>query len=221
MTGMRRRAILSGFVCLACVQMCLGADGPPTWAYGTEPNPAAAKAPPAARPAPDTTLRHLAGSDLSFTDAQINDIFAPADWFPGDHPKMPRVVAYGRKPQVWACALCHYPNGKGRPENAGVSGLPVSYFLAQMKEFREGERKSADPRKQNTNLMISIAKAMTQEEIKEAANYFGSMKWTPWIRVVETDTRAENAALGWHVPSARKRRARAHRATNHRDAGEC
>ena len=34
--------------------------------------------------------------------------------------------------------------------------------------------------------MIAIAKAMTDEEIKAAAEYFGSMKWTPWIKVVET-----------------------------------
>jgi cytochrome c553 len=29
---------------------------------------------------------------------------------------------------------------------------------------------------------------MTDDEIKAAATYFSSMKWTPWIRVVETDT---------------------------------
>ena len=29
---------------------------------------------------------------------------------------------------------------------------------------------------------------MSDDEIKAAATYFGSMKWTPWIRVVETDT---------------------------------
>ena len=27
---------------------------------------------------------------------------------------------------------------------------------------------------------------MTDEEVKAAAEYFGSMKWTPWIKVVET-----------------------------------
>ena len=29
---------------------------------------------------------------------------------------------------------------------------------------------------------------MTDEEIKAAATYFSSMTWTPWIRVVQTDT---------------------------------
>src|SRR5208337_2569107 len=41
-------------------------------------------------------------------------------------------------------------------------------------------------RKANTNVMIAIAKAMTGEEIQATAEYFGSMPWTPWIKVVET-----------------------------------
>ena len=36
--------------------------------------------------------------------------------------------------------------------------------------------------------MIAIAKALTPDEIKAAAEYFGAMKWTPWVRVVETAT---------------------------------
>src|ERR1700730_15371519 len=99
---------------------------------------------------------------------------------------MPDVVAHGRRPDVRACGLCHYPNGKGRPENAGVAGLPVPYFVQQLADFRNGVRKSAEPRKANTNTMIAIAKGMTDAEIKEVAEYFGSMKWTPWIKVVET-----------------------------------
>ena len=36
--------------------------------------------------------------------------------------------------------------------------------------------------------MIEAAKDMTDDEIKAVATYFSSMKWTPWIRVVQTDT---------------------------------
>jgi len=160
---------------------------PPAWAYAIAPA-APAGAPPAAPAAPDTSLKHLPGSSLEFTRAQISDAFGPADWYPGDHPKMPDVVAHGRRPDVRACALCHYPNGKGRPENAGVAGLPATYFLQQMADFRNGNRKSAEPRKANTNTMITIAKGMTEDEIKAAAEYFSSMKWTPWIKVVESST---------------------------------
>jgi cytochrome c553 len=144
--------------------------------------------PPAEPQAHNDGLQHLPGSNLSFTRAQANDRFGPGDWYPGDHPAMPEVVANGRKPEIWACSLCHFPNGKGKPENASVAGYPREYFIEQMHEFREGNRKSADTRKQNTNLMISIAKAMTDAEIEAAAQYFSSMKWTPWIKVVETET---------------------------------
>ena len=161
------------------------ADLPPDWAYGTQPQAPVAPAPKAP---PDTSLQHLPGSTLEFTKSQIADRFGPADWYPGDHPPMPPIVAHGRQPAVWACSLCHYPNGKGRPENAGVSGFPVSYFVHQMRDFRDGLRKSSDDRKKNTNLMVLYAKTMTDQEIEAAAAYFGAMPWTPWIKVVETAT---------------------------------
>jgi cytochrome c553 len=164
------------------------AGEPPAWAYAiplTAPPQGAAAAPAAA---PDTSLRQIPGSPLAFTRQQIADAYAPADWFPGDHPAMPDVVSHGKRPAARACGLCHYPNGKGRQENAGVSGLPVSYFIQQMNDFRNGVRTSADPRKANTLLMIGIAKALTPEEIKASAEYYGAMPWTPWITVVETDT---------------------------------
>jgi cytochrome c553 len=101
---------------------------------------------------------------------------------------MPDIVAHGRRPDVRACSLCHYPNGKGRPENAGVSGLPTAYFMQTMADFRNGARKSADARKANTNVMIAIAKGMTDDETKAAAEYFAAIKWTPWIKVVEANT---------------------------------
>jgi cytochrome c553 len=201
---------VSGSVILALTIVTAGvlvaaADAPPPWAYGfaspaaTAPaapapappaGPAGARgAAPAAAPAPDDgALKHLPGSTGAFTVTQIRDAFGPADWYPGDHPTMPDIVAHGKRPDVRACSLCHYPNGKGRPENAGVSGLPVSYFLQTMADFRSGARKSADARKANTNIMIAIAKGMTDEETKAAAEYFGAMKWTPWIKVVEANT---------------------------------
>jgi cytochrome c553 len=183
------------FFCVTLIASA--ADGPPAWAYGTAPQ----TSPPKTPQPPDTTLKHLAGSSGAFTLGQISDRFNPADWYPGDHPVMPAIVAQGRKPQIWACALCHYPNGKGRPENAGVAGLPVSYFIEQMKEFRDGDRSSADLRKKNTNLMIAYAKAMTDDEIKASAEYFGAMKWTPWIKVVETETVPKTyTSVGMYLP---------------------
>jgi cytochrome c553 len=174
------------------------AAGPPGWAYGFPPGtPAAAPAaPPATPPPPDTSIKAVPGSTAQFTRQQIANRNGPADWFPGDHPAMPDVVAHGKAPDVYACSLCHYPNGKGRPENAAVNGLPTSYFIQQMMDFRNGNRKSAEPRKANTNLMVQFAKNMTDDEIKAAAEYFGSMKWTPWIKVVESTTAPKTRIQG-------------------------
>jgi cytochrome c553 len=186
--------LVAGLAALVTAGVLRAASEPPAWAYAIPPAPAAgaggapAGAPAGQPPAPDPTPRTLPGSTLSFPLANIRDAFGPADWFPGDHPTMPEVVAKGKRPDVRACSLCHYPNGKGRPENAGVAGLPVSYFIQQMNDFRSDVRKSGEPRKANTNIMIQIAKGMTPDEIKASADYFGSMKWSPWIKVMETKT---------------------------------
>jgi cytochrome c553 len=180
-------------------------DAPIPWAYAIPPAPPAG-APPAAQAPPDTSVKHLPGNSLEFTRAQIADRYGPADWYPNDHPSMPDVVAHGKKPEVWACGLCHYPNGKGRQENAGVAGLPTAYFIQTMMDFKNGLRKSAEPRKGNTNLMAGFAKNMTDDEIKTAAEYFGAMKWTPWIKVVEANTvpKTRNANGIWVVEGTEK-----------------
>ena len=171
------------------------AELPPPWAYGftTPPDLNAVPAPPAPAGTPnpypdDGTLRHLPESKLAFTITQIRDSFNPADWYPNDHPPMPEIVAHGKKPAVRACAYCHYPNGRGNSENASLAGLPYEYFMQTMYDFKNGLRKSADPRKANTNAMAEFAKQMTDAEINAAAEYYSSMKWTPYFQVVETTT---------------------------------
>jgi len=162
------------------------AADPPPWAYGYEGPPPPGAKPPAPGPAnTDPTPRSLPGLTVQYSRAQIANRFGPADWYPNEHPKMPDVVARGKQPDVWACGLCHYPNGKGRAENAGVSGLDMEYFIHTMNDFKNGNRISSDPRKNNTNLMKQFAQNMSDAEIKAAAEYFGAIKWTPWIKVVE------------------------------------
>jgi cytochrome c553 len=185
----------------------------PSWAYGfvdpppaTGAAPAAAAAPAAqpaaAAPAPDTTVHQLPGATRSFTRAQANDVYGPADWFPEEHPAtVPPIVATGRRDAaVNACGLCHYMGGRGRQENAGLAGLPYEYFVQTMLDFKNDKRHSADPRKANTNRMILFAKAMTSEEIEAAARYYSAIPWKPgWIRVVETrmvpKTRIQNGVF--------------------------
>jgi cytochrome c553 len=163
----------------------------PAWAYGFDNTTEAARADRPDSEArggkDDGTPRHLPGSKFSFTLTQIRDNSGPADWYPEDHPAMPPIVAHGHKPEVVACSFCHYPNGKGRPVNTNLTGLPYSYILQTLADFKSGARRSSDTRKANTNNMIGFARAMSDDEMKDAARYFSSMKFTPWIRVVEAD----------------------------------
>ena len=146
----------------------------PQWAYPV--------APPAGSPPDNTVQKSLAGSTKKYTAAQINDRFGPPDWYPEDHPPMPDVVAQGKKPNAPACDLCHLTNGAGHPESAGVSGLPAGYIMRQMAEFKAGTRKGM-----RAPIMVTIASALTEEETKAAAEYFASMKYPQFYKVVETD----------------------------------
>jgi cytochrome c553 len=139
---------------------------------------------------------HLPGTDVTLTQAQIRNLFDIPDWYPTDHPAMPEVVQHGRRPDVRGCGYCHLPNGQGRPENAPVVGLPVAYFLQQMADFKNGTRKSSEPRMGPAALMITIAKATTDEENKAAAEYFRSIAAKPWIRVVEGTTAPKTRVAG-------------------------
>ncbi len=154
----------------------------PSWAYTpVTPGPRPARVPD------DGTLLHVPGSDKAFTRTQIGDPFNPPDWFPDQHPPAPTEAAHGRKPAYWACGLCHLVSGYGRPENESIAGLPAGYILEQIEDFKNDRRHSSVP---NMGLitMIPVAKEITPEEAKEAAEYYASIKPPKWIRIVETNT---------------------------------
>ncbi len=175
------------------------APAPPPWAYTVNPPP-----PPGAKPAPapaDTTPRTVPGSAVSLTVAQTRDAYNPPDWHPGAHPPMPASVAHGRPKEMRACGFCHLVNGQGRPENASLAGLPAAYIIQQMADFKNGDRKSAEPRMGPPNAMIQDAKAATDDDIRTAAAYFSSFPYRKWIRVVEAkDVPKTRIAGSMHVP---------------------
>ena len=138
---------------------------------------------------PANTPRTLEGSDRKFTLAEINAHYGPADWFPNDHPSMPPIVAHGKESAgVRACAMCHLPNGQGLMQNGPVAGLPVDYFLRQIADFSSQRRRSADVNKANGYEMAAIARNLTPEEARAAAEYFAKIPFKPWVKVVETET---------------------------------
>jgi cytochrome c553 len=137
----------------------------------------------------DPTMRYkLPGSKFSFTWPEVWAAYSPADWFPEEHPQMPDIVAVGRRsanPPISACGLCHLPDGRGRPENANLTGLSYDYIMQQLMDFRNGLRQTSDPRKTNTATMTKIAEAMTEPEMSAAAKYYSEIPAKPTIKVVE------------------------------------
>jgi cytochrome c553 len=167
---------LIGVLALALVPTLAAAAEKPDWAF---PVTEKVQPPPRfdanhVRPAPP-------GSTLSITRAKADDMYDIPNWFPNMYPPMPAIVQHGNKErQVRACGSCHLPTGTGHDESAYVAGLPASYFIRQMADWKSGDRKFSPT-------MVTMAKVITDAEIGDAAQYFAALKPRPWIRVVEAD----------------------------------
>jgi cytochrome c553 len=186
--------VVLAFLCVPAVgamppQQKMGPADPPQWAYPVNP-------PDDKPPKDDGTPKRVPGSEKALTQTQALDAFNAPDWHPDEHAPMPNVVEHGRKPELRACGYCHLPNGLGRPENASLAGLPAEYIFQQIADFRDGNRKSSQPKMGPPVAMIGVAKAATDDDVKQAAAYFSSLKLKPWIRVVETNTVPKSRAWG-------------------------
>jgi cytochrome c553 len=165
------------FCALALLAVCTVANAAdkPDWAF-----PVTDKVQPPSSNDPDK-IHTAPGSALRLTRSQIDDMFNAPNWFPDMYPPMPPVVQHGnRERQVRACGVCHLPTGTGHDESAYMAGLPVGYFARQMADWKSGDRKYG-------GTMVAMAKVITDAEIREAAEYFASLKPRPWIRVAEAD----------------------------------
>jgi cytochrome c553 len=168
------------------------AQSPPAWAYPANP--------PDFKPqADDGSIRRVPGSSAGHTLTQLRDLFVAPDWHPAEHPPMPEVVARGRKPDLFACGFCHRADGPGGPENANLTGLPASYIVQQMLDFKSGARKSSVPEIAPQALKARLSKAVTQAEIEEAAAYFSAIKPRSIVRVVESATVPKTYVTGWYL----------------------
>jgi len=123
--------------------------------------------------------KKLTGSDKTYTAAEIDNLMAPPDWLPNDHPPAPQIVTKGHG-GVLACGSCHLMSGIGHPESADVAGMPLSYLKQQMMDFKSGVR--IDVARMN-----GIAKEMSDAEIDEATMWFAALKPRKNQRVVEAD----------------------------------
>ena len=191
--GVRRLVVLLVLATvMASAPAVRGEEGPPAWAYAVDP-------PGSTPPTDDGTLRRVPDSDAAFTLTQLRDLFFAPDWHPGDHPPLPSVVSRGRKPDVFACGMCHRADGPGGPENSSLAGLPKAYIIEQMADFKSGARKTSVPERLPPQLMASLSRAATDAEVESAAAYFSALRPRAILRVVETDTVPRTRVAGWHL----------------------
>jgi cytochrome c553 len=123
---------------------------------------------------------HIPGSSKEYTAAQIDDLSNPPDWFPDEHAAAPSIVQHG-KGAALACGACHLMSGHGHQESADLAGLSADYIVRTMSDFKSGAR--IDPARMN-----AIAKAMSDEDVRQAAEWFAALKPGGWVKVVEADT---------------------------------
>jgi cytochrome c553 len=118
------------------------------------------------------------GSAKEYEWAKVAGNTNPPDWFPDEHPPAPPSVA-GGPGRRFACGACHLMSGQGHPEAADLAGLPAAYLIRQMQYYKTGTRKD-DER------MGPIAKVISDEDVRQAAEYFSKLKPNVWVKVIET-----------------------------------
>jgi cytochrome c553 len=143
----------------------------PSWAF-----PIQAGQLPAEPPGP----KSIPGSAKQYTTPQIDDLLNPPDWFPEAHPPAAGIVVKGHGDAL-GCGSCHLMSGLGHPESADLTGFTADYLVQQLRDFRSGVRK-------DYARMNGISKAMSDEEMRQAAEYFASLPRATFVRVVEQRT---------------------------------
>jgi cytochrome c553 len=120
------------------------------------------------------------GSKKEYDASKIAGNANPPDWFPEEHGSAPKSVQGG--PGVtMACGSCHLMSGQGHSESADLAGMPAEYLIRQMAYYKAGTRKD-DAR------MGPIAQAISEEDVRQAAEYFAAQKPTTFVKVIETAT---------------------------------
>ncbi len=140
---------------------------------------------------------------MHFTEADLARASVTSDWFPGEHTRMPRVVAAARSDKKIGCGYCHLPDGSGRPENAKVAGLSAAYIVAQVRNIHTQERHPAKPGWLPSVLMQQAIADLSDQDIAAAAEYFSRQKTRTYVRVVERDyVPPHGFACGIFIPAA-------------------
>ena len=127
----------------------------------------------------DPEAKSAPGSTKKYTQAQIDDLLNPPDWYPDQHPTPPQIVVKGHGGAM-ACGACHLMSGLGHPESSDLTGLSAPYIVQQMIDFKSGTRKDPTGKRMN-----GIAMEATELEVREAAEYFAALPRKPFQKVME------------------------------------
>ena len=79
---------------------------------------------------------------------------------------------------------------------ADLAGLPKSYIIQQMADYKSGARGTALPGRTPPKLMIELSKPITDAEIEAAAAYFSALQPRKRIKVIESDTAPKTYVAG-------------------------
>jgi cytochrome c553 len=123
----------------------------------------------------------MPGSAKEYDAAKAASNTNPPDWFPDEHPPAPRIVKGENAPAGTVCGTCHLMSGQGHPESADIAGLPAEYIVRQMNYFKSGARR-------DNERMGPIAMKVSDEDVRQAADYFAAIKPIPWVKVIEAAT---------------------------------
>jgi cytochrome c553 len=128
-------------------------------------------------PAESPEPKSIEGSTKKYTPKEIDDLMNPPDWLPEAHKPAPSIVQKGHGAAL-ACGSCHLMSGLGHPESADLTGFTADYIVQQMLDFKNNTRK-------DYARMNGISKDVSDQEAREAAEWFASLPRKKWSRVVE------------------------------------
>jgi cytochrome c553 len=100
-----------------------------------------------------------------------------------------------------ACMACHGPAGAGNPGPAypHIGGQQADYVARRLQEYRAGTTSEADPHL--FNMMATIAKSLTDEEISSLGSYLQGLHERPDAATQAAMARAQQAPAAAPVPA--------------------
>jgi cytochrome c553 len=101
---------------------------------------------------------------------------------------------------VPACMSCHGPTGAGNPgpPYPHLAGQQSAYAVRRLQEYRAGKTSETDTHQ--FNIMATVAKSLTDEEIQSLASYLQGLH--PRADEAAVATSAPSAAYGPAAPTA-------------------